>query len=88
MATLLTSVGALAIASIALAFPATAKPKGGDVGQCLNLCYHLPSGSWSRCEFYCIKKFPLATAAASVRHKPKPRPITVTGAPTRSKQSR
>jgi len=86
MATLLTSVGALAVGSIALAFPATAKPKGGDVGKCLNLCYHLPYASWSRCEFYCITTFP-SSSKASVRDKPKPRPITVTGAPARRKQS-
>jgi hypothetical protein len=88
MATLLTSVGALAIASIALAFPATAKPKGGDLGQCFNLCNHLPYGSLARCERYCLEKYPPATAAASVRHKPKPRPTMATGAPARSKQSR
>ncbi len=86
MARLLTSVGALAVAAIALAFPAPAKPKGGDVGQCLNLCNQLPINNRGHCQSYCIKTFYRASAAANVRHKPKPRPITVTGAPSRPTQ--
>jgi len=58
MTRLLTSVGALAVAAIALAFPAPAKPKGGDVGQCLNLCNQLPINNRGHCQSYCIRAFP------------------------------
>jgi hypothetical protein len=69
MTRLSTSVGALALAAIAFAFPADAMPKGGNQQACIDRCYINPgrNGSVEQCTAICRATVGNARAAAARR---------------------
>jgi hypothetical protein len=76
MTRLLTSVGALAIAAAAVAFPVHAMPKGGNQQACIDRCYNNPgrNGSVEQCTAVCRATVGNVRAAAAHRG---PSPVTI-----------
>lgn len=74
MTKLLTSTGALALAAIAFALPAQAKPKGGDQQACIDRCNLNPgrNGSVEQCTAICRATNGNVRATDAVRRNPSP----------------
>lgn len=82
MKRLLTSIGALALAAIACAFPAHAVPRS-NLEACLNRCLESYTRELGSCQVRCNTRYGGFANAPSVR---KAKPIGVTGEPARPKQ--
>lgn len=69
MTKLLTAVGVLALAAVAFAFPADARPKGGDQQACIDRCNLNPgrNGSVEQCVAVCRATVNNARATAAHR---------------------
>ncbi len=77
MTKLSTSVAALALAAIAVACPAHAMPKGGNLQVCYDRCDVNPgrNGSVEQCRALCrLSAGNNARATAAARRKPNPTP--------------
>lgn len=74
MTRLSTTLGALALAAIAVAYPGHARPRDGGLEACLNRCYSNPRGSVERCTAVCRLTAGNNTRATA-RRNPNPAPV-------------